>query len=427
MLQDRYDCPLSTNSVAARDAYVDGLDRHLASDVGAREAFDCAIAADPEFSLAHLAQAVEHRSAGRVPEMKASLAKARATSVGQTERERSLLACLGPLIEGKGDAAFPALLAHLVTFPRDVLAVEPCAGVFGLIGFSGRPGREAENLAFATRLAPHYGDDWWFQAVLAFAQMEAGQLAPAERAIHTAMKGNPRNAEAAHIKAHLHYENGERDAGLNFLNEWRAGYHRDGALHCHIAWHVALWALDAGDTDRMWAVLNADISPDATTSPAINVLTDMAALLYRAELAGVPVEKDRWQKVSAFALKSFPDPGIAFVDVHAALAHGMAGNGAALDRVLAHKDGPAHDIVSRLAEAFRAFAAENWAEALAQLTPAMADHARIGGSRAQRDMIEFATAGCLLRLGKSDEAARLLAMRRPNSPYAPLVDGIRPA
>ncbi len=51
-------------------------------------------------------------------------------------------------------------LAHSVEYPRDACVVQPCLGVFGLIGFRGKPEREAEHLAFVERLAPHYGDDW---------------------------------------------------------------------------------------------------------------------------------------------------------------------------------------------------------------------------------------------------------------------------
>jgi hypothetical protein len=43
----------------------------------------------------------------------------------------------------------------------------------------------------------------------------------------------------------------------------------------------------------------------------------------------------------------------------------------------------------------------------------MFDHERIGGSRAQRDLIEYALAQTLLKQGKTGEAKRMLAMRRP--------------
>ena len=56
MLTDRYDLPVSTSSVAARDAYVRGLDRLLMLHDGVLAAFDDAIAADPGFALAHAAR-----------------------------------------------------------------------------------------------------------------------------------------------------------------------------------------------------------------------------------------------------------------------------------------------------------------------------------------------------------------------------------
>ena len=66
----------------------------------------------------------------------------------------------------------------------------------------------------------------------------------------------------------------------------------------------------------------------------------------------------------------------------------------------------------------------SWAEAVALLTPAMADHERIGGSRAQRDLLEFMYVGALLRLDRGDEAQRLLLMRRPMKADAHAVAGL---
>ena len=54
MLADPYELPLSTASIAARDAHALGLDRLLTQYPGIVEAFDAAIAADPGFALAHI-------------------------------------------------------------------------------------------------------------------------------------------------------------------------------------------------------------------------------------------------------------------------------------------------------------------------------------------------------------------------------------
>lgn len=50
MLTDRYGLSLSTSSVAARDAYVEGCEAKLTMHPGAIEAFDRAIAEDPGFA-----------------------------------------------------------------------------------------------------------------------------------------------------------------------------------------------------------------------------------------------------------------------------------------------------------------------------------------------------------------------------------------
>ena len=65
-ITDRYDLEL-TGSVAARDAYVAGVDCVLSANVGAEEHFARALAADPEFALAQIALARVLLLAAKVP------------------------------------------------------------------------------------------------------------------------------------------------------------------------------------------------------------------------------------------------------------------------------------------------------------------------------------------------------------------------
>lgn len=57
MLADRYGLPLSTSSAAAGNAYVDATERALTFYPGALAAYDSAVAADPDFALAHIGRA----------------------------------------------------------------------------------------------------------------------------------------------------------------------------------------------------------------------------------------------------------------------------------------------------------------------------------------------------------------------------------
>ena len=255
MLQDRYGFALSTASAEARDAYVAGVDLSLSANHGAEAAFRRAIALDEGLAVAHAALArtlqVQHKPA----EAKAAAARARELAAGLPHRERSHAIALATTVDGGSVAGLAAVKEHLAHYPRDAMVLAPCTGVFGLIGFSGRPGREAELLALLEPLAGAYGDDWWFTSALAFAQVEAGDIDRALPTIERSLACNPRNANGSHIRAHVYYESGERAAGLAYLEEWWRTTPSPSLLHCHLSWHIALWRMELGRAHDAWDVL----------------------------------------------------------------------------------------------------------------------------------------------------------------------------
>ena len=416
MQKDRYNNPLTTSSAAARDAYVRGADALLSANVGAEEAFREAIAADDGFALAHIALARTLQIYGRAAESKAPLARALELSPHTTERERSHIAIFERILTGRGADGLALTREHIKSWPRDAFALAPSTSVFGLIGFSGLKGREEDQLALLAPLANAYGDDWWYRSLLAFAELELGLFDRALPNIEASLAAFPRNAHAAHIRSHLYYEVGERNAGLAFLNAWARDYPRGGVLHCHVSWHQALWSMELGRTDEAWQIYQQSLRPSSSWGPQINVLTDCASFLFRAELAGDARQPALWQELSQYAAKWFPEPGIGFADLHAALAHAMAGNGEALEKLVRTPKGPAADIVVPMAGAFAAFARSDWDGTIAAIEPHLGSHERFGGSRAQRDLLEYALVGAMLRSGRPvDDVARRISARRPQN------------
>jgi hypothetical protein len=424
MLHDAYGNSLGTQSPEALDAYDLGVHQFLGAEPGVAETFEAAIDADEGFALAHVGLAREMQLRAQPDRVKASLARARNLSCGLSERERSHVNVAGLLLEGKSAAARRAVYEHVENWPTDVMVAQMCTSVFGLIGFSGLPGREAEQLAYIMRLAPHYGDDWWCRAQMAFAQLEVGQLDAAESNVEAALQANSRSAHSAHVRAHLFYECREDEEGLSYLADWWKNYDPQGALHNHVSWHIGLWSLESGDLDRMWQVLDVDIAPEKSSGPPLNVLTDTAALLFRAELAGVDVPVERWKKISAYALAKFPKPGLSFADVHAAIAHARSGDRDALGAVIDGARGPAGDLTRTIATGYREMEDRNWSRAAELFAEAMRDHARIGGSNAQRDLIDFSLAACLVRDGRRQEARTVLSITRPRALAKELVSGL---
>jgi Tfp pilus assembly protein PilF len=386
----------STASASALAAYREGVDRLLGAKPRPEEAFRRAVDADGEFALAHAGLARAQFLAARIPEAKAAAARARERMTNLPGRERANAEVVLLTIEGASARAYALAREHLGKHPTDAMVLAPCTGVFGLIGFSGRRGREQELRQLMEELAPHYGEAPWFLVQLAFAQVETGDTEVARATIERAMALDPASAHGAHVKAHVHYEGGEKEQGLQFLRQWLPGYAKEGLLHCHLNWHIALWQLELGDHAQAMQTYLAGVHPGGAWGPPINVLTDAAAFLWRAELLGCKREPERWYEVKEFGDKYFPAAGLAFADVHRALAYAATGDEVALETLLGQlaeraKAGKliAGPIVPALARAFDAFARKDYGKALALVEPHMAEHERIGGSRAQRRLIEL--------------------------------------
>jgi tetratricopeptide (TPR) repeat protein len=390
---------LSTASQEARRAYLEGLDRLLAAKPAPQMAFERAIAADPDFALAHAGEARALFLQARVAPAKAAALMARELAKKLPPRERNNVEVVALTIEGGAAKAYALAREHLEQYPTDAMVLAPCTGVFGLIGFSGRRGREQEMRDLMEKLAPHWGEDAFFLTQLAFARCETGAIEPAREAIERALQLDPQSGHGAHVMAHVLYEAREHEAGLKFMRAWLPGYAREGLMHCHLSWHHALLQLELGDAAAAMKTYLGGVHPGGSWGPPLNVVTDCASFLWRAELAGRPREAERWHEVKLYADKSFPSAGIAFADVHKGLCCAATGDEVALEKLLGELRAReqagkllAGPIVPALCEAFDAFARKDYAKAIALMEPHMAEHERIGGSRAQRRLIELTLA-----------------------------------
>ncbi len=419
-MNDRFDLPLSTNPDAAA-AYVTAVDNLLCAGADLVGGFTNALQLDPDFALAEIGRARCLAIYGDGTRARESASRARALAERATSRERQHVNALALAVEGRGAEALHAIKEHLQDFPRDALVLQPAMSAFGLIGFSGRLDRSRELLALVDGLAPHYGDDWWFNAVRAYAEVDGGRVPDAERHVNDSLEREPRNANAAHVRAHVFYELQEHVSGAAFLRKWLQDNPGSVLLRGHLSWHLALLELALGNPDAAWALYADEIALPlrntlAPPTPPLNVLTDSASFLWRAELCGEPQHAADWQLLSDFSTRRFPDAGVPYGDFHVAMAHARADEQGALKKLDLQLsklalERPACGVAAAVGAGLAAYAQEDWSRAADLLSAGRANTVRLGGSRAQLDLIDMTLMRAYRHLGLEDRARALIAGR----------------
>lgn len=423
-----FDCrglPLSTTSDHAAERYREGVDLLLSAWPGAGEVLEEAIAADPDFALAHAARARLHAMRAEPTKAKTSIATAAeiVTRRGD-ERERNHVEVLSLAIHGQSAQALERALAHADTWPRDVLILSLPLGAFGLFAFSGMADHDQARVDLCERHARHFAaDDWWFLTYRGWAHAENGNVAHGRALTQRGFGLRRNNANGAHALSHALYEGGAGEEAERLIAGWLPGYDRSGALHGHIAWHAALAALERGDADRALALYGEHVQPSVSAGLAVNVISDTASFLWRLQAYGHQVPKGLWRAAADYAAPTFPKAGFAFADVHMALLAAATGDKAAVEQrvsalaqLLEAGTLAAGPVVPAVCRAALAFAEEDYAGCARLLEPVATEVVRIGGSGAQREIVEDMLLLSLMRSGEAAKAHTVLDRRLHRRP-----------
>ena len=358
----------------------------------------------------------------------AALTVAKEVAAGLSERETSRTRFFDLVFAGQTDVAIAALHKHLAAWPRDALVVANAASPNGVIGSSGRIGQKHQIAALMDSLAPHYGDDFWFLSYHAMALSEDGQLHAARSKIEQSLAANPKNAHGAHGFAHVYYESGEVDAARSFLSSWLATYPREGFFYGHLSWHLSLCEIQAGNWSEALRLYQDAVALDQHSGGPQLKISDGASFLWRSELAGHPRDTAGWLGLYGYANNALPQPGDGLSDLHVILEQAVMSDEAGLDARTREMDEltrlgryPSSSYLPALARGFAAFEHGDFSGAIEGLAPLAGDNERIGGSRAQHDLIEFTLLRACINANRLEEARRLLGARRPGALGVPVL------
>jgi tetratricopeptide (TPR) repeat protein len=287
------------------------------------------------------------------------------------------------------------------------------------IAFSGVTDLQQEAWELVEGLAPAYGDHWWYISLLAFTRQDQSRFEEAGFLAESALACEPASGHAVHAQTHVMYETGQHEEGRIWLDHWITETGRSAGYRAHFAWHAALHELALGDVDAVRRRYQARLAPPAVTG--VRALIDSASLLWRWRLSGGSTDLPSVKPVIAVIEPALlRTPQTPFIALHAAVAlaadDDLAGLRALGRYCAASTETSMRTSIAEVCEALAAVCEQRWGPAVRGLEHLLPGLANLGGSAAQREVLQDTLLFCLIQDGQRDRARALLDSRLSRRP-----------
>jgi hypothetical protein len=257
-----------------------------------------------------------------------------------------------------------------------------------------------------------------------FGLEEAGDYTRAEDESRAAAELEPLSFWPHHTVAHVMEMTGRPEDGLQWMAAREAQWSTpDHMNQVHIWWHKSLFHLELGEYDAALALYDRPMR--ATQRPVALSLTNATALLWRLDTLGCDTG-DRWPEQADLWQGHADGKCLVFADIHAAMAELRSSREALVERRLeAMRETAASGLEAAglyrtvgipVVEGLRWFHRGAYAEAVESLLPVRADLWQIGGSHAQRDIVDWTLTEAAQRAGQRDIALSLAYERLATRP-----------
>ncbi len=387
---------------------------------------DSATADAPDFSMAKVlktylfALATEPDLTREAQKMTTAL-----RAMNMNERERSHVAILDCIVEGRWTEAALICDHHNALYPRDLLGLQ----IGHLVDFFRANSRSLRDRI--ARALPHWSAaDAGYSTVLGFYSFgleENADYARAEDIGREALDHQPLECWAHHAVAHVMEMQGRASDGLSWMSSrepmWSG---EDNFFKVHNWWHHALFHMGLGQNDEALALYDTRIRNDRST--IVLDLIDASALLWRLHLVGHDVG-ERWNELADAWDRQADGGSYPFNDWHAVMAYLGAGRESDAKRIIdalrlrspATETGVwANGVGFDLASGFAAFWRGHYLEATEHLMRSRHIANMFGGSHAQRDIIDWTLTEAATRGGIRHLAVALAHERVALKPHSPV-------
>ena len=426
---DVRDLPITVANDLALAAYERAVAGYLAQKRDTMDQLDAALAADPEFVLAHCLKAYLLRMAydpAFLPAARNSVTAAEKASAGATEREQRQVAAARLLLNENVLEALAILDGIAIDYPADLMILK-------LTQFTHFWRGDASNMRDVIGRAlyaweagmPGYG---FVLGMLSFGFEESGEYEPAERVGREAVDLNPEDSWAVHAVAHTLEMEGRHADGIDWLKQTEPGWLENNNFRFHLWWHRSLYHLERGEIDEVLDLYDTGIRGEKT-----DFATDIAngsALLWRLALRGTDVG-DRWEELGTRAEAHARDAVNTFFNANYMMALLATGRRDAADVLVAamrndtarHDPGASRAVDAGVAisEGLRAFHDKDYGRAVDLMLPVRYDLYLFGGSHAQRDVFDQTLVLSAIRSGRDALTRALVAERETRHRQVPEV------
>jgi tetratricopeptide (TPR) repeat protein len=386
-------------------------------------ALDAAIEADPEAPLPRIVRAelelfAQTRDAQRAARHR--LAEVDPLLADASPREQLHAAAAGAWADGQLDVAARWFDRAVARDPHDLLAIRFAHDLSFFLGDS----TNIRDVVARARAAWSEPDPLFgvLRGMYAFGLEETGDYRRAEDAARYALRADEHDVWAHHALAHVFEMEGRTDEGVAFLTDsavrWVTSF-----FAVHNWWHLALYRIEQGRPERALDLYDGPIRKG--DSGEWLDLVDAAALLWRLALVGVDVQERATTLVGALEPR-IGDALSAFNDLHAVMVFALAEREDLVRAVIGatgHDDGTTNARALALSGAdlldgFHAFALGDPRDATDRLFRSRSRSAVIGGSVAQRDVIDQTLIAAAARSGEQGLVRALVSERVERKPTA---------
>ncbi|MFI0263018.1 hypothetical protein ACH4OW_28775 [Streptomyces sp. NPDC017056] len=304
-------------------------------------------------------------------------------------RTRAMLSAVEFWTAGDLTAARNGFQAIVDTYPGDAVSVF----VVHMLDFY--IGDRAHMLASISQAVGFFADDdpaiGYLHGLHAFSLEENGLIDAAMERCRVALDRNPDDIYAMHAMVHCLYETGRHEEGARYIREYMRS--RDGStpMRIHIWWHYALFELYADNIQEVLACYRIGIR--RKTSPRSTEDLDAVTMLWRLALIKPSLDLDAyWRSLFQDWEPYLEENWYLFNDFHAYITYCQVGEydraDALLKAVLARGTDVSEEMVD-IFLGFRSFTTGDYADAATRLARSFHHSFSMGGSNAQRDVVEL--------------------------------------